>query len=434
MDSTSPIALTPERTVPQQWVGVYQAEWPVNKHTLYLLNALAQLGYGVDLFCYQSHFPDNPEEYCTHRHIHIHDLSPPDVHQRVRPLSVKAKRGVEKATSYIKEKYLLLKRNYEDFIPDRVSNKVFEISKGKHYICFLGVEKFGLVWAAQVARKLNIPYLYYSLELYTRHGRFCTLNDRRRRLKVAESTACQHSAAIIVQDEQRAGILFEDNDLAESHPAIYCPISQSGACYNKQTSYLRERFNIPEDKILILQFGQIKRYGRELIQLAQTFPDNYLLVLHDGLIRNFLDDQPLVSELKAIDSRNKVIFSLDDLGSGLLQAMTASADVGLALYPNRDDNNRLTIFSSEKIALYLQCGLPVIGFNYPGYELLENTGSGVLIQELKEIPAAADKILSEHKRYRNKGQKLFLEKYQFERNFKNISRFIDQLNLSKNNA
>ena len=55
--------------------------------------------------------------------------------------------------------------------------------------------------------------------------------------------------------------------------------------------------------------------------------------------------------------------------------------------------DRLTAFSSEKIALCLPCGLPVVAFAYEDYECLRQERGGVLINPLAELPQAVLTIL-----------------------------------------
>jgi len=415
----------------QKWIGVFQAEWPVQKHTLYLLNGLSDAGFYVDLFCYKTHFLHQPNDYCT-GNIHIHILESPESVRIRKTILTKIRRGIRKVVTFLGEKYLYTIRNHTKFIPQSVNKKLIEITNNKTYQCLIGVEKLGLVWAAEIGEQLKVPYLYYSLELYTNRSPYTNSSDRLRRLKIAESICCQNSAAIIIQDQRRGKVLLEDNLLEgnqnQNHPLVYLPISLPGGTYGERSNYLREQFNILDNRKLILQFGQIQRYGKELIELAQTFPENYLLILHDGLIKNLWNCDSVISRLKEIDVNHKVVFSLEDLNPDQIQSLVASADIGLVLYSDQCENDKLTVLSSEKLALYLQCGLPVVAFDYPGYDLIPNNGAGVLIQQLQNIPDAIATILQYPEQYRRNAQQLFLNHYQFEHNFQAIVDFLRHLN------
>ncbi|WOD40831.1 hypothetical protein [Nodosilinea sp. E11] len=406
-------------------IAAFQGEWPVQKHTLYLLDGLAHAGYDVDFFCLESFFTDDPKDFCGSG-VHIHRFS----YSEAKPgdlngLQHQAAWFADKTRS-LHRKYLNLTQNTRSFIPAAINRRVQTVATAKQYLCLIGIEKLGLVWAAQWAEQWHIPYLYYSLELYTRDHFFITSRRYWRRLKKAEQFYCQNLAALIIQDQARAEVLLKDNELGD-RPVIPLPISLPGSPYSKSSTYLRDKFQLPADSVLILQFGQIQRYGKALVQLAQQFPEKYRLVLHDGLTQDLWQCEAFVEELKQLDRKNRVVFSLENLPFDQIQALSASADVGLVFYSNTPINDQLTGRSSEKLALYLQCGLPVIGFRYPGYEPIETAQAGVLITDLEEIGSAVQTILNAHPTYRHRAQQLFLAEYQFEKNVQPLVQYLASL-------
>lgn len=412
--------------ISEKQIAVFQGEWPVQKHTLYLLNGLANAGYEVDFFCLESFFIDHPQSYCDPR-INIYSFSYLEGSRNDDSnIFKKSVALVENKLQLIKRKFLNLTQNTRIFIPEKINKKVRDIAASKDYLCLIGVEKLGLVWAAQLAEQWQIPYLHYSLELYTSDHPFITSRRYWRRLKKAERSHCQKVAAVIIQDQARAEILFRDNDLSD-RPTLYLPVSLSGDLYAQQSSYLRDKFQLSADKVLILQYGQIRRYGKALVEIAQGWPDNYLLVLHDGLTKDLWQCESFVEELKCLDNGNKVVFSLDNLPFDQVQALSASADVGLVFYTDSIKNDQLTGKSSEKLALYLQCGLPIIAFNYPGYGHIASVQAGILIHHLNEVEQAIQTILNAPAVYRHNAQQLFLAEYQFEKNFSAVTDFLANL-------
>lgn len=408
-------------------IAVFQGEWPVQKHTLYLLNSLAQAGYDVDFFCLESFFMDDPQDFCG-KGVNIHRFS-----------YSKTKRGdlnwlqggavwlADKAR-LLRRKYLNLTQNTRQFIPAAVNRQVQAIAVARTYHCLIGIEKLGLVWAAQWAEQWHSPYLYYSLELYTRDHPFITHRRYWRRLKQAEQRYSQNLNALIIQDQARAEVLLQDNDLGD-RPVIPLPVSLPGPPYPQSSTYLRDKSPLPADTVLILQFGQIQRYGKALVQLAQQFPANYRLVLHDGLTKDLWQCEAFVEELKHLDHNHRVIFSLENLSFEQIQALSASADVGLVLYEATFKNDQLTSKSSEKLALYLQCGLPVIAFRYPGYKPIETAQAGLLVSNLEGIAPATQTILNAHATYRRNAQQLFLAEYEFEKNFQPVIQYLVSLSM-----
>jgi hypothetical protein len=78
----------------------------------------------------------------------------------------------------------------------------------------------------------------------------------------------------------------------------------------------------------------------------------------------------------------------------------AGADIGLALYPHNEANSRISAFASEKVARYLQCGLPFIAFRSEDYAYLQaETGCCELVDSYAEVPAAVNRIMDNYESY-----------------------------------
>ena len=122
------------------------------------------------------------------------------------------------------------------------------------------------------------------------------------------------------------------------------------------------------------------------------------------------------------------IISSEFLPYDQLYKVVLSAHIGLAFYAPTPLNDRLTAFSSEKIALYLQSGVPFVAFNYPGYRALSKKEKCcVLIDDLYELPAAIEKILSSYPEYRRNAFLAFKKHYRFENNFDKVISGIKQM-------
>jgi hypothetical protein len=231
---------------------------------------------------------------------------------------------------------------------------------GKRYRCLIGVEKNGLIWAGTVAEKLDVPLVYYSLELCTDDFERLTRprSIKFKRLRQAERAHHRRAAATIVQDPERAQILLDDNGVSRSQTSVfYLPVSVRGRPYDRRSRFFHETFGLPGEAKIILCFGLIaeERYAFELAEIAQLFPDDWFMVMHGVAYESWTKDK-----IKAIDRRGRVILSLQMVPNNRLPEVVASADIGLALYTPQPLNDRLTAFSSEKMALYMQCGVPFV--------------------------------------------------------------------------
>lgn len=430
-------------------IAIFQAEWPVQVHTANLALMLARAGYGVDLFLYN---PWNPN-YVDLRTladeplITVHDLTPrppagtPGGRQLRRRLRHELAARLPRATGYLvaawnglvtaghaaREGWRLLRRSDAGLLPRNLVTRARACMGQRQYHCFIGVEKKGLLWAADAGREADIPVVYYSLELfgrdYTRAHAPWSLAFRR--LRAAERDRHRRAAATIVQDPDRARVLFEDNGLAMERASIlYLPVSVLGPPRHEPSRLLHERFQLPNHTRVILSFGLINenRCALDLARAAQRFPDDWVLILHG------LADAAALERVRALDRRGKVVLSLERVPDRRVPDLVASADVGLALYRPELANDRLTAFSSEKMALYLQCGVPFIAFDYPGYRrLADDEQCGVVIRTLDELPWAIRTILSARERFACHARRTFEKYYDFRSNFSAILQGIELL-------
>ena len=89
-------------------------------------------------------------------------------------------------------------------------------------------------------------------------------------------------------------------------------------------------------------------------------------------------------------------------------------------------NEQLTAFSSEKMALYMQCGVPFVAFNYPGYKrLADEDKCGVVIESSKELPKAIREILGARDEFAKNAYEAFSKYYDFSRNFTKVLQGIE---------
>ena len=109
-----------------------------------------------------------------------------------------------------------------------------------------------------------------------------------------------------------------------------------------------------------------------------------------------------------------------------LPELLSSADIGLIFYQNLWENFYETGSSSNKLAQYLQVGLPVITSAYPSFrEVIEKYKCGKCTNNPEEIEKRANEIFLDYAAYRNNAFKCYQEKYEFSKHFKVV---IDKIN------
>ena len=99
-----------------------------------------------------------------------------------------------------------------------------------------------------------------------------------RRIRAAERAYHRRAAATIIQDPERARVLFQDNGVPmEGARIFYLPVSVMGRPYTNRSRFFQEAFGLSRDTKVILSFGLVSsaRYVLELAEVAQIFPDDW---------------------------------------------------------------------------------------------------------------------------------------------------------------
>lgn len=408
-------------------VAIFNACWLLHSNVVYIAAALARAGYQVDLFLFEAderlveNMLDGQAGVTVHRLGALADYAekaaaPP---ARSRPaqllhdLAFKVRWRLRKVTpKAIKERFW----PERTILPRPVLEQTAQLMGRKRYRAFIGVEKGGLVWAHLAAKRSPAPIFYYSLELYTRDSDFCRWSDLNRRLKLAEEKCHRRCFATLIQCERRGKAILSYNGVRPDAKLVYLPVSRLEKEGRVESHYLQERFGLAADTVLVLIFGLISehRLSPQLARAAQEFPAGWRLVFHG------FGAETVIQQIRQIDRSGRVLLSLDQVPQDQLTRVVSSATIGLVLYGAETINDQLVAFSSEKIALSLQCGLPVIAFRYPGFDFLEAERCGVLISTLDELVAAGRKILESYDEYHRNALASFHSHFSFEQNIQTL--------------
>jgi glycosyltransferase involved in cell wall biosynthesis len=434
-------------------VAIFQANWPVHSQTTNLAMMFDEAGYDVDLFLFDAKSDFQYAIYEMQRlerypRVRVHDLVPassepapvaePTFRGRFEWLVRRKLPPVAKLLAYVRPALRKARAalqsapepqptSEDEFTPRAIVLEAAERMKAKTYHWLVGLEKNGLLWAGKVAEQTGIPYLYYNLELYVDDYARVRMDDapKFKRLRSAERQYHSRSSGTIIQDPDRARVLFESNGLTlDWSKVFFLPVAALGAPYTERSYFFHEKFGLPRDCKIILYFGQIweKRHLLELADIAQSFPPDWALVIHGW------GQESSITNIRARDPGGRVLFSLDLISSADLPRALASADIGLALYSDEIKNDMLTAFSSEKMAIYMQSGVPFIGFDYPGYDRLAREDQcGRVISAMHELPGAIREILSAQAAFRRYAYRAFAQYYDFAANFRKMVERIRRL-------
>jgi len=419
-------------------VALFQAFWRLHSSTVYSAQVLADSGYRVEVFLFTVDDSIPMSALNDAEGIFVHRIeagknfprsaggSSLPVPQLRRIFSALRHRAMMPLWSYV----LLLLKSDKGLIPKDVLDQTIRAMDGQRYTAYIGIEKGGLIWAGAIARRRPTALIYSNLELYTRNvsAQVAIALVRStmwiRRMKAAEEMNHARCWATIVQDPIRGNVLLDDNRITRSTRMLYVPTSRMGRPVSWKSRCWRRQLGIEEDKIVIVSHGMIAevRFCVELAELAQAFPDSWLLVFHG------FGERSIIHRISNIDTKQHVRLSLDLVDLAKEPEVMRSADISLVLYQNETQNDCLTGFSSEKLALSLQCGVPIIAFNYPSYEHIRDEGCGILVDDLSEIPRAASKILADYANYSSRAYRAFEKYYRFETNFQKVLAALNELN------
>lgn len=282
----------------------------------------------------------------------------------------------------------------------------------KRYSFFVGFDPGGLVNAAVLGILRRTPYIYHSLEIVSES----TLTNWRRKLdKQIERWLSRGAVLTITQDELRADVLARENRLDRSQVAVVynAPL---GEPFPARSSWLRDRFGIPETKYIVLGVGSLieRHMVDEIAASVKSWPDQFVLVLH-----GWFSDEAFEKRVYQIaeGQPNRIFVSTTLLPYEHKYLVFQSADVGVVFYKPVDDNHRYVGAAAGKLFDFMRCGVPVVVIDLPGMrELVEGNWCGVVVADSSGIAQALSKIHHHYQEYRDQSLSAY-RRYDFAQSY-----------------
>lgn len=263
-------------------------------------------------------------------------------------------------------------------------------------VAVVGIEPAAALTAAIVGSLLKVRHFYCSMELAFQPFRTGLLN---RLWRTAVGRAARTAAAVTVQDFDRGAALCRVLSVPREK-VILLPVGTTDGKAHARTTYLRDKLNIPRDRKIVLYAGSIRDWAcvREIAESVRTWPAEFCLVVH-GFIAS-REDPYVQSVLRYVDNA-RVFLSTDLLEWDDLDRLLCSADMSIAAYRMDEENMKYISSSSNKLASYARCGLPVVLSSSENVERMFDTVRwGEAFQGFEEVGEKISKIHLDYPTYR----------------------------------
>jgi hypothetical protein len=298
----------------------------------------------------------------------------------------------------------------------------------QNYSAVFGCNPEGLIEGYPIARQLDVPLVYISFEIYFRDELESEADLKQKQL---EMEASKNVDLVIIQDELRAELLAGENNINLSK-FVLLPVSPEGPAIKTKSRFLRNKFQIEKDRIIVLHSGRFSRstFGQELVEAAHSWPDNYVLIIHTRF--NGAKSKYVSQEMNKSDP-SKVKFSTEPVTYDEYDTLVSSCDIGLAfqkkLNTKSTQKNTYHIgFSSGKFSYYTKFGKPIITNQLPTYaSLFRRYPAGLCVSEMAEIEGAIDDIVMNYERMSKSSIHLFNDKLDPDKYFPEVFDRIEML-------
>jgi hypothetical protein len=283
------------------------------------------------------------------------------------------------------------------------------------YRAIVAVPQWGLYYCARAAKLAGVPIGCISDELKSDDE---AASGDARRWRARERQAHQQCRWTVALSVERADFVRRENRLPDSHPVFVVPNASSGPAVRHSSTYFRDRLALGADARILLHAGSLWwSRAKELAAVANHWPDDWTVVFQTRL---------RLGENGFHDS-GRVRFAREVLPAALLDYAVSSASIGLALYDDSSVNNRLMGTASGKVALYLKNGLPVIVTRAGGFDWVEREGCGACVADVREIPAAAERIWANYAETAARATAFYDRSLDFSTHFPAVAEFMASL-------
>lgn len=281
----------------------------------------------------------------------------------------------------------------------------------------IGGDSIGNIISSKIIKLVKIKYIFFALEypqIITKTHPKLSLIEK------LENTALTEADFIITHDQWHKTFLI-NNFRLDGDKILLLPNASLTPEYNKRSNYLRDILNIPSNYTIVLHSGGFGEWFKckELANCTVNWDKNIKLIFH---LSHRLENDSYFESIYQHNYEGKIAFSLKPVNTYELDALVASADIGIALYSEDELGYRATYMglASGKIGNYLKCGIPVIATKLPSLSYIEDFKCGILVKDECQIINAIHTILNDYQNYSLSAHNCYKELWYPEKYLDNI--------------
>lgn len=214
-----------------------------------------------------------------------------------------------------------------------------------------------------------------------------------------EHKSMERAKLIITHDKWHRDFIRKHFNL-DKEKFLLLPNASHTPPYNKSSDYLARKLNVVDKKIILHSGGLGEWFCcKELAQATKNWDDDTILVFHTS---HHVEETSYYQEMTAaLIGQQNVVFSTTPVSNEELDALVASAYIGIALYsvPKLGFRAENMGLAAGKIGNYLKCRVPVIATRLPSLSYIEDYQCGILVDDVSQIKDAIQCISSNHSLY-----------------------------------
>lgn len=267
----------------------------------------------------------------------------------------------------------------------------------------------GLLWAECIKKEHNLqcPVVYHCVELYWEHF----LCQKNRKINYYSQYVLfeyarkilMNTALIVIQDKDRWDVLCRYTGASEKK-YVFFPVSMYD--YNLKI----EKYNTISKVIYYPTIIAEKRRCLELIRIFKCIKMKDLKLEIHGIHA----DPGYLKLLKRERLSDRIVLSNFAMSYEDLIKKHREIWCVFIYYGEEDDNDKYVVNSSNKIAMALQAGKPIISIgNYRISEMCKEFGCGIALKEwnVKEFESAVRLLNSNYEKFCRQARKCYEAKY-----------------------